>query len=118
MPEGRIILAQAVTYLATAPKSNASYAGIEAALAEVRQSGSLPVPLHIRNAPTKLMKELGYGKGYKYAHSFTGGYVPQDYLPEALTGKHFYKPTKHGYEKSIRERMELLTRPPAEGEGE
>ena len=118
MPEGRIILGQAVTYLATAPKSNASYAGIDAALAEVRQSGALPVPLHIRNAPTKLMKELGYGKGYKYAHSFTGGYVPQDYLPEVLTGKKFYKPTNHGYEKYIRERMAQLARPPAEGDGE
>ncbi len=116
MPEGRIILAQAVVYLATAPKSNASYVGIDAALAEVRHSGPLPVPLHVRNAPTKLMKELGYGKGYKYAHSFTGGYVPQDYLPEALAGKQFYKPTKHGYEKSIGERMELLKRPPAEGD--
>ncbi len=116
MPEGRIILGQAVTYLATAPKSNAAYAGIDAALAEVRQSGPLPVSLHIRNAPTKLMKELGYGKGYKYAHSFTGGYVPQDYLPEALAGRQFYKPTKHGYEKSIRDRMELLKRPPVEGE--
>lgn len=114
MPEGRIILGQAVTYLATAPKSNAAYAGIDAALAEVRNSGALPVPLHIRNAPTKLMKEMGYGKGYKYAHSFSGGYVPQDYLPEKLTGKQFYKPTKHGYEKYIRERMEQLTRPPVE----
>lgn len=117
MPEGRIILAQAATYLATAPKSNASYAGIDAALAEVRQSGALPVPLHIRNAPTRLMKELGYGKGYKYAHSFTGGYVPQDYLPEKLNGRHFYKPAKHGYEKFIRERMEMLSRPPT-GEDE
>jgi putative ATPase len=62
------------------------------------------------------MKELGYGKGYKYAHSFTGGHVPQDYLPQELTGRHFYKPTRHGYEKLIRERMEQLARPPAEGE--
>ena len=116
MPEGRIILAQAVTYLATAPKSNASYTGIDAALAEVRKSGPLPVPLHIRNAPTKLMKEMGYGKGYRYAHDYTGGYVPQDYLPEALSGKHFYKPTRHGYEKAIAERMEQWRRPPAEGE--
>ena len=69
MPEGRIILSQTATYLATSPKSNASYAAIDDALAEVRQSGDLPVPLHIRNAPTKLMKEIGYAKDYKYAHS-------------------------------------------------
>src|SRR5512142_2080753 len=86
LPEGRIIMAQAVTYLATAPKSNASYVGIDAALAEVRASGALPVPLHIRNAPTRLMKELGYHKGYQYAHDFEGGYVAQDHLPEKLVG--------------------------------
>jgi len=108
MPEGRIILAQAVTYLATAPKSNASYTAIDAALAEVRSSGSLPVPLHIRNAPTKLMKELGYGAGYRYGHDFEGDYAEQDYLPDSLRGRQFYAPKGHGYEKTIIERMSLL----------
>ena len=92
MPEGRIILGQAVTYLATAPKSNASYVGIDAALAEVRKSGALPVPLHIRNAPTKLMKELGYHKGYQYAHDYDEGYAGQECLPEKLAGRKFYEP--------------------------
>jgi len=109
MPEGRIILGQAVTYLATAPKSNASYVGIDAALAEVRQSGALPVPLHIRNAPTKLMKELGYHKGYQYAHDYAEGYSGQPCLPDSLAGKKFYQPRGHGYEKSIIERMAWLS---------
>jgi putative ATPase len=110
MPEGRIILGQAATYLATAPKSNASYLGIDAALAEVRKSGALEVPLHIRNAPTKLMKEMGYHAGYQYAHDFSGGYVQQEYLPEKLQGRKFYEPKGHGYEKNIVERMEWLKR--------
>ena len=108
MPEGRIILGQAVTYLATAPKSNASYVGINSALAEVRKSGALPVPLHIRNAPTKLMKEQGYGKGYQYAHDYDDGYAGQECLPERLVGQKYYEPKGHGYEKSIVERMEWL----------
>ncbi len=108
LPEGRIILAQAVTYLATAPKSNASYAGIDAALAEVRKSGALPVPLPIRNAPTRLMKELGYHKGYKYAHDYQEGYVVQQHLPDEIRGRKFYDPAGHGYEKTIKERMEWL----------
>jgi putative ATPase len=108
MPEGRIILGQAVTYLATAPKSNASYAGVDAALAEVRKSGALPVPLHIRNAPTKLMKEQGYGKGYQYAHDYDQGYSGQECLPDKLAGRTFYEPKGHGYEKNIMERMEWL----------
>jgi putative ATPase len=108
LPEGRIIMGQAVTYLATAPKSNASYVGINSALAEVRKSGALPVPLHIRNAPTKLMKEQGYGKGYQYAHDYEDGYAGQECLPEKLVGKKFYEPKGHGYEKSIVERMEWL----------
>ena len=108
MPEGRITLGQAVTYLATAPKSNASYAGINAALAEVRNSGALPVPLHVRNAPTRLMKELGYGKGYQYAHDYDDGYAGQECLPEKLAGRRFYEPKGHGYEKNIVERMEWL----------
>jgi len=108
LPEGRIILGQAVTYLATAPKSNASYAGIDAAFAEVRKSGALPVPMHIRNAPTRLMKDLGYHKGYKYDHDYAEGYAGQECLPEKLAGKRFYEPKGHGYEKNILERMEWL----------
>jgi len=105
LPEGRIPLAQAVTYLATAPKSNASYVAIDAALAEVRRSGALAVPLHIRNAPTKLMKELGYHKGYQYAHDRPDAVVTQTHLPEQLAGREFYQPKESGYEKSIRERL-------------
>lgn len=108
MPEGRIPMAQAVTYLATAPKSNASYTGIDAALAEVRKSGALPVPMHVRNAPTRLMKELGYHKGYRYDHDYEGGYSGQQCLPERLSGTRYYEPKGHGYEKSILERMEWL----------
>lgn len=108
LPEGRIIIAQAVTYLATAPKSNASYIGIDAALAEVRKSGALPVPLPIRNAPTRLMKELGYHKGYRYAHDYQEGYVPQQHLPDRIAGRKFYEPAGHGYEKTIKDRMEWL----------
>ena len=108
MPEGRIILGQAVSYLATAPKSNAAYLGIDQALAEVRKSGALPVPMHIRNAPTGLMKKLGYGKGYRYPHDYDGGFVAQGYLPEELSGRRFYQPKESGYEKSIKERLEWL----------
>jgi len=108
LPEGRIIIAQAVTYLATAPKSNASYVGVDAALAEVRKSGALPVPMHIRNAPTRLMKDLGYHKGYRYAHDYEEGYVAQQHLPDRLKGRRFYEPAGHGYEKTIKERMEWL----------
>lgn len=104
MPEGWIPLAQGVTYLACAPKSNASYLAYLEALKDVREKGALPVPLHIRNAPTSLMKDLGYGMGYKYPHSF-GGYVEQVYLPEELQGKEYYKPTDHGFDKVIKERL-------------
>lgn len=94
MPECRINLAQGVTYLACSPKSNASYIGIEQALAEVRKSGNLPIPMHIRNAPTKLMKELGYHKGYKYAHDFPDSVVDQQHLPDQLVGRKYYNPPK------------------------
>ena len=94
MPEARIILAQTATYLATCPKDNAAYMGIEEALSDVQKEGELPVPLHLRNAPTDLMKEIGYGKGYKYPHSFPGHQVPQEYLPKKLNGKKYYKPRK------------------------
>jgi putative ATPase len=105
LPEARINLAQGVTYLATAPKSNASYVGINEAQAEVRKSGALPVPLHIRNAPTQLMKELGYHQGYRYAHDFAEGVAAQQHLPEPLAGRRFYRPTERGYEKLISERL-------------
>lgn len=108
LPEARINLAQGVTYLATAPKSNASYVGINEALAEVRKSGGLPVPKHIRNAPTKLMKQLDYGKGYKYAHNHEGGFAVQTHLPEQISEQKFYRPTDRGYEKLITERMNYL----------
>ncbi|MBI5682578.1 MAG: replication-associated recombination protein A [Deltaproteobacteria bacterium] len=103
MPEGWIPLAQGVAYLATAPKSNASYTAYLGALEDVREKGSLPVPLHIRNAPTKLMKELGYGKGYKYPHDYEKRDVKQDYLPEKLKDKRYYRPKDIGYEKVIKE---------------
>jgi putative ATPase len=108
MPEARIPLAQAVTYLATAPKSNASYVAIGEAQKEVRTSGALPVPLHIRNAPTGLMKELGYGKGYQYAHNQDDAVVTHSHLPEQIEGTKFYRPTGSGYEKTIKERLEWL----------
>lgn len=108
LPEARINLAQGVTYLATAPKSNASYVGINEAQAEVRKSGALPVPKHIRNAPTRLMKKQGYGKDYKYAHDYAGGIADQRHLPEQLAGRKFYRPTARGYEKLIIERMHHL----------
>ena len=108
MPESRIILSQAAVYLATSPKSNASYMAIEGALDEVRQTGDLPVPLHIRNAPTQLMKEIGYGKDYKYAHSFEGNFVEQEFLPEKISGKKFYDPGNNKREQELRAWLKML----------
>jgi len=108
MPEARIILAQCVTYLASAPKSNASYLGIEKALEEVRKNPLAKVPLHLRNAPTKLMKELGYGSDYKYAHDYQKHFVEENYLPDELAGKQFYFPTEQGQEKKIKEWLKFL----------
>lgn len=108
MPEGRIILSNVATYLASAPKSNASYLAIDAALSDVRRLPNLPVPLHLRNAPTKLMKNLDYGKGYKYSHDFEGHFVEQQYLPDQLTSKRYYEPTENGREKQIKERLTAL----------
>jgi putative ATPase len=108
MPEARINLAQAVTYLALAPKSNASYVGIDAALSEVRQSGALPVPFHLRNAVTGLMRAEGYGKGYRYAHSETDKRARQSHLPQSLIGKRFYEPTENGLERQLKEKLERL----------
>ena len=104
-PEGELAIAQAVVYLATAPKSNRVYAAWGEALEAARQSPAAPVPLHIRNAPTGLMKELGYGKGYQYAHDFDDAYVPQEYLPEEMRGRAFYQPGELGFEKKIAERL-------------
>jgi putative ATPase len=110
LPEGTLPLTQAVTYLALAPKSNAVLTAYAAARAAVTQEGALPVPLHLRNAPTKLMKSLGYGGGYKYPHNFEGNYVPEDYLPEALKARRFYQPTTNGLERELSERYEEIQR--------
>ena len=107
LPEGRIPLAQAATYLATAPKSNASYLAMLAATQDVEEHGALPVPLHLRNAPTGLMKRLGYGKDYQYAHNFPDHLVDQQHLPDELKTQKYYVPSNSGYEKQIKERLEL-----------
>ena len=109
MPEGRIPMSQAATYLASAPKSNAAYVAISEALQEVRKSGALPVPLHLRNAPTALMKNLGYGSAYEYAHDQQDSRVSHEHLPEKLIGRQYYRPIDSGYEKTIRERLQWLT---------
>jgi putative ATPase len=105
-PEGDGSLYQAAVYLATAPKSNAVYAAQKQVQETVKKHGSLPVPMHIRNAPTGLMKQMGYGKGYKYAHDYKHGYAPQSYLPESLEGTRFYHPTARGYEKTVKQRLD------------
>jgi replication-associated recombination protein RarA len=107
-PEGDLALAQLAIYLATAEKSNAVYMAYKASLADAREKGSLPVPLHIRNAPTGLMKDLDYGQGYQYAHDHEGAVVAQDHLPEQLKGVRYYLPTDRGREKAIAERMAHL----------
>ncbi len=107
LPEGRIPLAQAATYLASAPKSNASYKAMLAAAQDVQERGALPVPMHLRNAPTGLMKALGYGKDYKYAHDYDDHIVEQRHLPNELQDKRYYAPSDSGYEKQIRERLKL-----------
>lgn len=101
MPEGRIILSQATIYLATSPKSNSAYMAINKAIEEVRQTGNLPIPLHIRNAPTKLMKDLGYGANYKYAHDFDNHFVNDEYLPKEISGNSFYEPQPNAREKEV-----------------
>jgi putative ATPase len=108
MPEARIILSNVATYLAGAPKSNAAYVAIDAAMSDVRRLPNLPVPLHLRNAPTALMKDLNYGKEYKYAHDFDGNFIEQQNLPDQLRHKQYYSPTENGREKQIKERLESL----------
>lgn len=107
-PESRLILSQTAIYLATSAKSNSATTAIDYAQDEVRNLGNLPVPLHLRNAPTKLMKELDYGKNYKYAHSFEGNFVYQEFLPEALSKKAFFEPSDNSNEQKIREKLKVL----------
>ena len=109
LPEGKIPIAQCITYLATSPKSNHSYAAMHKVTDIIKQTGNLEVPLHLRNAPTKLMKEMEYGKDYQYAHGYDGAFVPgAKYLPEELLEKKFYEPSDRGYEKTIGERLAWL----------
>jgi putative ATPase len=105
-PEGDLALLQAAVYLATAPKSNSLYRAIKSVKRVINETGAQPVPYHIRNAPTKLMKNLGYGKNYKYAHNFKNAIVSQEYLPDKLRGYRFYEPTDRGYERTIKRLLE------------
>lgn len=114
-PEGRISLAQAATYLACAPKSNASYKAMLSAAADVKEHGPLPVPIHLRNAPTSMMKNMGYGKEYKYAHDHPGHMVDQQHLPEPLQDRRYYEPSELGSEKEIRERLGAARRRRGQG---
>jgi len=120
MPEAGVALAQLATYLAAAPKSNAVYVGYSEAVHEVRQGDNPPVPLHIRNAPTRLMQELGYGRGYQYAHDFEEQTAAMECLPESLAGRRFYEPKELGLEREIRERLDKMrsARRAARGEQE
>ena len=106
MPEARIILSQATTYLASAPKSNAAYVAINEAMNDVKQLSPEPVPLHLRNAPTGLMQEMGYARGYKYAHDYEGGFIEHEFLPPGLKDRIYYRPREIGAEKKIKERLE------------
>ena len=114
MPEGRIPLAEATVYLATAPKSNASYMAIDAALEDVKKTRNDPVPLHLRNAVTGLMRESGYGKGYRYSHDYEGHFSPMQNLPDSLKGRKYYKPSDQGHEKQVADRLRRWW---GEGEG-
>ncbi len=105
-PEGELAIAQAALYLATAPKSNAAYVAFSEAMRVAQEKGPLPPPLTIRNAPTRLMKDLGYGKGYLYDHDSPEGYLPQEYFPEGLEGTRFYHPVPRGFEREIIKRLE------------
>lgn len=107
-PEARIILSQCAIYLASSPKSNASYVAIESALAKVRETGDQPIPLSIRNAPTRLMKELGYGGGYEYAHDYEGNFTNMEFLPDAIKGTRFYEPGDNTREREIRAHLRAL----------
>lgn len=108
-PEGRIILSECAIYLANSPKSNSAYMAIDAALEAVNRTGNLPVPLHLRNAPTQLMKDLGYHEGYKYAHNYAGNYVHQQYLPDELVNRKFWTPGNNSQESKMAERLSQLS---------
>jgi putative ATPase len=109
-PESRIILSETAVYLANSPKSNSAYRAISDAQELVKQEGDLPVPLHLRNAPTSLMKELGYGKDYKYAHEYTDHFIDDQYLPDKLDGTVIYKPQDNPQEEKFLERLKNLWR--------
>jgi putative ATPase len=110
LPEGTLALAQAAVYLATAPKSNALYVAYQGVEKDIRELEAMPVPLHIRNAPTGLMKDLGYGKDYKYPHDYPEHFIEEEYLPENLKRKTYYHPTDQGFEKEINRRLEYWRR--------
>jgi putative ATPase len=116
LPEGDLALAQAAVYLATAPKSNALYTAFLGIKKDVRELENRPVPLHIRNAPTTLMKDLGYGEDYKYPHDYPDHFVEEDYLPENIKGKTYYHPTEQGFEREIKRRLEFWRRKKMEKE--
>ena len=109
-PEGDLAIAQAAVYLSTAPKSNSIYKAFNEVKHAVKKTGALPVPMHIRNAPTSLMKQLGYGKNYQYAHDYKNAFVPQEHLPDKLAGTIYYSPTQRGYEKTIKDRLDKWRR--------
>jgi putative ATPase len=117
-PEGELALAELAVYLATAPKSNSTYFAFKQAMAAAKEYGSLPVPLHIRNAPTSLMKDLGYGKGYQYDPSAEDGVAAQTYLPDELSDQKFYEPGRFGFEKTITERLQWWARKKSEARAE
>jgi putative ATPase len=114
LPEGNLALAQAAVYLATAPKSNALYTAFQRVQKDIRELENMPVPFHIRNAPTALMKNLGYGEGYKYPHDYPGHFVEEEYLPENVKGRIYYRPTDQGFEREIKRRLEYWRRKKAE----
>jgi putative ATPase len=116
-PEGELALAQAAVFLATAPKSNAVYKAFNLVQQDIQKTQALPVPLHIRNAPTQLMKGLGYGKGYQYPHDFPDSFVDETYLPENLKNRKYYYPTDFGFEKEIRKRLEWWRRKKGQDKG-
>jgi len=116
LPEGNLALAQAAVYLATAPKSNALYTAFSGAQKDVRELENMPVPLHIRNAPTSLMRNLGYGKGYKYPHDYPEHYVGEEYLPDNLKGRIYYHPSDQGFEREIKKRLENWRKRKSTGE--
>jgi putative ATPase len=110
LPEGKLALAQCVIYLAAAPKSNSVYTAYDAVAADVENTRNDPVPLHIRNAPTRLMKNLGYGKGYQYAHNLEDKVADMDCLPESLKGRKYYQPQEKGAEAEVKRRLDEVTR--------